>query len=916
MPTTFDVLLLGPIEVRSAGQALPLGGPLARALLARLALEAGAVVPLERLVEDLWEDAARPASAAHAVRVYASKLRRLLGGGVAARAGGYALVLDERAVDVRRFEHLVDEGRDASAGGDPATASARLAEALALWRGRPLADVGYAEWAQGEIARLHELRAWAVEARVGADLRLGRHGALVPELERLVDEDPLRERLRLQLMLALYRSGRQADALAAYRDARTTLDTELGLEPSRELRELEAAILRQDASLQVEPDEIRTRRRLPAPRTPLIGRRTEVEEVAALLRGPARLVTVTGPGGIGKTRVALQAAHDLAADFADGVVFVDLAAVRDPELFADAVAAALELDEEPGRSRLDMLRGHLRRRSVALVLDNFEHVDEAAPVVASLLDAGEGVAALATSRSALRLYGEQVYELAPLELDDEAVPLFTARAEAVTRSFRANGRIAEICARLDCNALAIELAAARVPDVPLDAMLASLPRLELAAEGPRDLPHRQQTLRAAIAWSHDLLDDAHRRTFARMCVLVGWSAADASAVAEATPDELDALVARNLVREHGGRFAMLETIREHAAERLGARGESSTLHRRHAEHFLTVAEDADRALGEGREQAEWLERLEVDHANFRAALAWALDEQDAELALRLCVGLGRFWEWRGHTREGGRWTAAALALDGAPGETRMRALLRASVFAHLQGDHAGATALGEELLDAATAAANTRFVGNALRKLATIAKDAGEFERAAQLHEQALALAREQGDELGISSSLINLTDLALVQEDHERAVALGRESAELARRIGDPMRESVSLLNLGLAALDAGDPAEPAGALGRAAELAGDLRAPDSLAVALEGLAALAAGRGDHTRALLLVGAAERLCEESGYVREAAERRVHDQTVAAARSVLGDEELTEALAAGAALSFDQAVAAARDAAR
>ena len=380
--------LLGPLQVIAAGEPIRLGGPKQRAILALLLLEAGELVPADRIVEEIW----RGGGSRRSVQVYVSELRRLLGdaGRVRGGQGGYRLVAEDDEIDARRFERLLAQGRTSLAAGDAGAAATTLRHALALWRGPALADLAYEPFAQTEIRRLDDLRLAALEERIAAELASGLHGELVTELEALVAMEPLRERLRGLLMLALYRSGRQPDALAVYQDTRKAL-LELGLEPGSELRELESAVLRQDATLTVEPPGLRARRRLPAPATNLIGRRDEVESVAQLLRQDARLVTLTGPGGTGKTRLALQAAHELADRFPDGVVFVGLAALRDPDLVLSEVAAALGV-ESGGQPVEAGLVGYLRERTMLLLIDNFEQVDDAAPTLGALLGSADGCA--------------------------------------------------------------------------------------------------------------------------------------------------------------------------------------------------------------------------------------------------------------------------------------------------------------------------------------------------------------------------------------------------------------------------------------------------------------------------------------------------------------------------------------------
>ena len=898
MGSTFRIL--GPLEVENV---VTVGGPKPRTLLARLLLEANQVVPYDELVDTLWPEDP-PEHARHTLQVYVSSLRRALGPDrIRTERGGYAVSVDPGELDLSRFEALATEGARRLRERDARGAHERLEEALALWRGPALADVRPA--LEPERARLEEARLTALEDRVEAALALGLHAQQIPELENLVARHPTRERPRRLLMLALYRSGRHADALEAYRDARRTLVDEFGLEPSGELRELEAAILRQDASLDV--GSTSPPARLPAPATPLIGRRRELDAITALLAGGPRLVTLTGPGGTGKTRLALQAAGEVAELFADGVVFVGLAALRDPALVQAEIAAALDHGDDRGSS--GPLGERLRSLRLLLVLDNFEQLAEAAPAVAALLAEAPGLKLLVTSRQPLRVYGEHEFHVGPLSLDDEAVPLFVQRAAAVGRTLEPDDAVREMCLRLDCLPLAIELAAARTRDVSLDELRKALPRLEAATGGPRDLPDRQRTLAATIAWSYDLLDERERRLFEDLSVFSGgWDEAAAAAVCEAGADELASLVSHSLLARQDGRYAMLETIREHAASRLEKAARAGDVVTRHGTYFLELAERGDQALATGDEPADWLDRLELEHDNLRAAFDWGLGAHGGEPALRLAVTLGRFWEWRSHVQEGFDRLERALAhADRAPDGLRARGLMRAGVFAHLRGElaHAGER-LGEALALARSNGDET-VEANILRNLGALAKDGGDHARARALQEEARRLSAKCGDRLGVSSSLINLSDIALSQRDYEAAERLAQESFLLAREIGHDVRELASLINLGLASLSRGRAGPALAALGPAVRLSQALRYPECLLVCLEGLAALDVEQGELSRAARFMGASVSLRETAGYTLEWGEQELHERTLEALRTRLDPATFEAAWHGGYALAFEEA---------
>src|ERR671930_2384232 len=576
--------LLGPLEVTVDGEPVALGGQKQRALLATLLLEPKRIVSGEPLIDAVWGEIP-PETALNTVQDYIAQLRKLLpAGALETVPPGYRLVVDSATIDLFEFVRLCEEGRSELASGDAATATETLRAALGLWRGPALADLASVPFAQTEILRLEELRTAAYEDRIDADLALGRHDQLVPELEVLVAQHPLRERLRGQLMLALYRAGRQADALAAYQRARTTLVEELGIEPGEALRKLERAILAHDPSLDLAPPGRVAPRRVPTPVQPLLGRAREVATLSDLVRDAGtRLVTLTGPGGIGKTSLALELARRLAPEFADGAAVALLATLEDPALVARTILEALGMPET-GRDPEEDLARALAGAELLLLVDNFEQVLPAASALARLLAASPSLKVIVTSRAPLHIAGEHEFPVPPLT-EDEAAELFVTRAQAANTRFALSeenaGAVAELCTRLDGLPLAIELAAARSKLLPPAALLARLGnRLELLSGGRRDAPRHQQTLRMTLDWSYDLLDPDAQRLFAQLAVFAGGcTLASAEAVCRMDGpilEGLGALVDESLLgqRELGEpRFAMLQLVRDYALERLTATGE-------------------------------------------------------------------------------------------------------------------------------------------------------------------------------------------------------------------------------------------------------------------------------------------------------------------------------------------------------
>ena len=861
--------VLGPVEVVGDGAAVALGGLKQRALLAELLLSRGAAVPRERLVDALWGDRP-PASALGSLQVYVHGLRRAVGADrVETRGGSYRVRVEPDELDLMRFEHLLARGRRALADGAPAEADEALDAALALWRGEALADLGDSP-VRAAAAGLEELRRQALELRVDAQLSLGEHDEVIALLEVLIAAEPYRERLREQLITALYRAGRQQEALAAYQEARQTLADELGVEPGPALRELERAVLRQDESLAVDRPAPTSRPALPVPATPLVGRRLDVAALEAMVRGDGtRLVTLTGTGGTGKTRLALAAAEQLAAGSRDGAAFVDLSSIHDAELIPGAVAAVLGLDD-PGD-----VESRLRDSSLLLVLDNLEQmVETAAPLVAGLLERASRLRILATSRVPLRVRGEQEYPVLPLPVADpgrsfeelagnEAVALFSARAAAVDPSFEltpANAPgVARICARLDGLPLAIELAAARVRTLPVGRLERGLERaLDLLVGGARDLPARQRTLRSTLDWSFDLLEQDARWLLPRLAVFAdGFTLDSLEALSDDGVRALDALLEASLVRRRGDRFGLLETIREYALSRL-AEGEEAVLRARHAAHFLELAETAWEGILAGDEaEVEGMRLLDAETENIRAAFEQAVCSGDAETGVRLALAQRWYWLVRGRMPEGRAAFAWATAADVEP-TMHAAALNGSATFAAHQGDIEAAKEQWEQALAIFRAHGDDREAVRCVAELGGVAVAEGDLGRAYAMYEEAAELFRELGQPIREGIALSNLAAITADLDDLEASVWFGERAIAVQRGLRDWPDLAVSLANLAPTEIRRGNVEAGRALLREAVEIAEGYGYQLLLAHAVAVAAELAAVDGEPELAARLVGAAE----------------------------------------------------------
>lgn len=846
--------ILGPLQVvGDDGREIPVAGRMPRALLALLLLRANESVASDRLVEELWAGAP-PASGPKGLQVHVSRLRQSLTAGSSApdhgrlitTAGGYLLNVGPDELDADRCEHLIAEGRSLAAAGEMERALAAFDAALELWRGPVLSDFQYEGFAQPEIAKFEELRAAALEERIAVEVLLGRDAQVLGELEGLVREFPYRERLRGQLMLALYRAGRQADALAAYRAARSVLVDELGIEPSAELRQLHEAILAQDETLFAGSSALPTAPKigmsarhvpLPGQATELIGRERELVELIELA-GSHRLITLTGPGGTGKTRLSLALASAVADRSADGVVWVSLAMVTDPELVPAAIAAAL--------GDIEDVAMYLKDRAMLLVVDNFEQVIDASPVIGELLSGAPGCAAIVTSRERLSIAGEQEYPVPPLSPGD-AVELFTARARQVEPGFEPGEEVEAICARLDRLPLALELAATRVKLLSQGRLLSRLEqRLPLLAGGGRDQPARQSTMRAAIAWSYDLLNAREQRLFTRLGAFIGSLELEAAEeVCGADLDTLQSLLDKSLLRRtEDERFFLLATTREYALERFEAIEDQDEVRARHARWYCALGVAAGRRDAEG---SEALSRLRRDPGNVGLALSWALDH-DPAVGLPLADALFYSWLGAGRNSELRRWYERALAdpqaLSAAqradalaglgitlaysdmPEQARTaltealtlyrevgderneaRVLMRLGGVEFISGSPEGMIAWSEQALPIYERLDDPEGTARSIHYIAEGLRDRGEFERSAELYKRAIEIKREHGLS-NVAAALHSLGDLSLDNGDRPSAERYYYEALAIAPQEDDVRIQAYCLAGLACVAAQRDDPA------------------------------------------------------------------------------------------------------------
>ena len=983
------VRLLGGFRVSVGSRTIPRDAwrsTKAAALVKMLALAPGHRVHRERVMNLLWPDSGKKA-ASNNLRQVVYGARKVLDP-ASNSSGRYLNLKDEHIVlcPEGRLWVDVDAFDDAAATARRSRNPATYRAAIGLYADELLPEDRYEEWAEGKRNELRQLYLALLIELAGLYEGRGEHALAVEALRRAVTEEPTLEEAHASLMRLHALSGRPERALAQYERLRSTLSEELGTGPSLASRRLrdEIAALRLPTAPPADPTRGEpsdaARHNLPAARTSFVGREREMVEVKRTL-AMTRLLTLTGAGGTGKTRLAIEVARDLVGSYPDGVWLVELASLSEPGLVVQEAANAMGVQERPGEPLTNTLADALADKGVLLVLDNCEHlVEEAARLADALLASCPHLKVLATSREPLGVSGEVNWAAPPLSVPDatkgeltadtlvryEAVRLFVDRARLRLLDFKVTqenaGAVARVCRKLEGIPLAIELATARMGSLAVEQVAQRLETsLDVLKGTSRTTAPRQQTLRATLDWSHDLLSDDERAFFGRLSVFAGgWTLGAAEAVClgdgieeDDVLDLLGGLVDKSLVVARAAssgalRYRMLEPVRQYAREKLMDSGDGEQVRSEHAAFLAKLAEEAESGLL-GINQGIWLNRVQAEHDNIRAALSWALEDEDTALGLRIAGALMEYWRALGHNDEGRGWLEALLAKGGeVPARTQAKALEavgwlaqdqgdleRADTFAEaglelcakaelgddvaarflrvlemgawLRGDYTRMKDLAKRSLALFREVGDKRGMARSLTSLASVASAQGDGEYALELSAESMTLAREVGATDLISHMLVNSGYEFFLQGDYERATSLNEEAAALARGQGDKDTLHYALDNLGWAALMREDYQQAEASFRENLVLCQELSDKLIASESLEGLACLVGVRGEAGRVARLFGAADTLREAVGFHQSPAERALREPYLVVARVRLAQGAWEAAFAEGRAMTFEEA---------
>ncbi len=933
-PAPLHIDLLGGFRVRVGHHVVPDSAwrlSKARTLLKVLALAHGHRLSRDQALDLLWPDLA-PEAAANNLYGVLHGVRRVLrtGDGEAELRFQHGLLSLQPEgplhIDVDAFETAAAR---AQGSNDPALYYA----ALSRYSGDLLPDDLYEDWAAERREALREIHLGLLVAVARRHEARGELKAAMEALRRVIQSERTHEEAHQELMRLYASTGQRDRALRQFAQLQDILRDELEAEPDAGAEDLYRAI-RAGHFAGAEPAEPSTpQHNLSLPLTSFVGREQELAEIKSVL-ATTRLLTLTGLGGVGKTRLALRAAWDLLGSYRDGIWFVPLASVADGARLPEVVAQTLPFVEHSGMVVTEALMDVLRERQILLILDNCEHLGMApAQLAGALLGACADLQIIATSRARLGVPGEMLFPVGPLATSplptpeavasSDAVRLFAERARfrrpGFTLTAATVGDVAEICHRVEGIPLAIELAAARAGAFSLEEIAARLADAPGFLSSGDSLEERHSTLDAVLNWSYHLLDPPEARLFRRLSVFRGgWTLEAAEAIGEegtepaVVLEQLSRLIDKSLVtvRMEGpdaARYRLPEPVRQYAARRLAEDGEEEAIHRRHAVLFAALAQQAEPELV-GPDQVRWIRRLDADHDNLRAALRWAIDRGEADLAFSLGAHLWWFWYLQSHLAEGREWLDSLLQLEGGNDDDRAAVLRGAGSLAYAQRQYDTALHDIERSLALYRQASNRPREASCLNTIAVILAEKRDYSGARRYHEESLAIRRELGDKDGVAVSLSNLGVLAYWEGDYARADALWEECIALNRELGDTTSLAIALSNVGSLALGLGQYERAVPPLAEALELSRAIDEREILTACLDGLAEVVLWRGDARRAAIIHGAADALRAAVGHPLRPSDQADHDAAIGRTRAALGSEAFAAAWAEGQTAGLDEII--------